>query len=95
MEDARRAFIEGEKSEQRLTEQHIRDAKVAFKQAQKYLSRDEKEAADRLFALANEHAKGKSAREILALLNNEKLLVDVQEIVSKVKSIKTSKEPCN
>jgi hypothetical protein len=95
IEDARRAFVEGEKSEQRLTEHHLRDARTALKHARKYLHKDEWEAAEKLFALASENAKGKNAREILALLNNDKLFEEVKSIVSKVKGVKTSVEPCD
>lgn len=91
---ARKAFIEGEKSEQRLTTQHLRDAQAALKRAQKYMSSDECEAAERLFGIGKEYAQGKNAREILALLNNENLFEVVKEIASGVKFLKIGEEPC-
>lgn len=94
IEDARRAFAEGEKSEQRITEQHMRDAKSALKRASKYLSKDERAAAERLFALADKHAKGKTPRELLAMLNDEKLFKELQEIADSVEFLRTSEEGC-
>ena len=85
IDDARRAFIEGERSDQRVTDQHLRDARSALKRAQKYLERDEREASERLFELASQYGKGKNAREILALLNDEKLFEEVKAIAASVK----------
>jgi hypothetical protein len=93
-EEARQAFVQGEKAEQRVTEQHIRDARTALKRAQKYLSRDEYEAAEKLFALATEVGKGKNARELLSMLNDDKLFEEVKKIAATVKSVRTSQEPC-
>jgi hypothetical protein len=85
VDDARRAFIEGEKSDQRITDQHLRDARSALKRAQKYLERDEREASERLFELVSQYGKGKNAREILALLNDEKLFEEVKAIAATVR----------
>ena len=87
--EARHAFVEGENSERTVTEQQIHDARTALKHAQKYMFKDEVEASDQLFRLAEEHGKGKNARQILALLNDEKLLRQIQEIAGKVKSVRT------
>lgn len=91
-EELREAFVKGENAPQRLTDAHLRDAQAALKQAQKYMERDEVAASDKLFALVKEHATGKSARELLALLNNEKLFEEVKHLVSKVKFLRT--DPC-
>jgi hypothetical protein len=88
IDDARRAFIEGDRAEQRVTDQHFRDARAALKRGQKYLERDEREASERLFDLAAQHAKGKSARELLALLNDEKLFEEVKAIAASVKFLR-------
>lgn len=93
-QEARAAFVEGEGSERRLTEQHLRDARSALKRAEKYMSAEERHAAEKLFALVNEHGKGKNAREILALLNDEKLHKQVQEIAAEVKSLRLSEDKC-
>ena len=93
-DDARQAFVQGERSEQHITDRHLRDARDALKRAQRHMSRDEVEASQRLFDMAAEHGRGKNARELLALLNDEKLLSEVKATLAKVRSIKTSKEPC-
>jgi hypothetical protein len=93
-EEARQAFVQGEKSEQRITDQHLRDARAALKRAQRHMSRDEAEASQRLFELASERGRGKNARELLAMLNDEKLVEEVKATLAKVRSIKTSREPC-
>ena len=94
-QQGRDAFVQGENAEERLTQQHLRDARAALKRAQHYMSKDEVKASERLFALANEHAVGKNARELLALMNDEKLYKEVQEIISTVEFIKTRQEPAS
>jgi hypothetical protein len=93
-QQGREAFVQGENAEERLTQQHLRDARAALKRAQHYMSKDEVKASERLFALANEHGVGKNARELLALMNDEKLHKEVQEILSTVEFIKTRQDPC-
>jgi hypothetical protein len=93
-DEARQAFVEGEKSDRRITDQHVRDARSALKRAQKYMTRDEREASERVFAIAEKRAKGKSARELLAMLNDEKLFSELQEIAAKVEFLQTKKDPC-
>jgi len=93
-DEARQAFVEGEKSERRVTDQHIRDARSALKRAQKYMTKDERAAAERVFAIAEKRAKGKTARELLAMLNDEKLFSELQEIAANVEFLQTKKEPC-
>lgn len=95
VEQAHQAFAQGEKSEQRLTENHLRDVRSALKRAQKYMTKEEVAASEKLFKLASEQAKGKNAREILALLNNENLLAEVKDLASKVKFLKLTEEPCD
>ena len=86
-EEAYSLFAQGEKSDRTLTENHMKDAKTALKRAEKYLKKDELHAANELLELAQKHAMGKNVREVLALLNDEKLEKQVSEIVSKVKFI--------
>jgi hypothetical protein len=93
-EQARAAFVQGEKSDQRITDQHMRDARASLKRAQKYLKKDERDAAERLLALADKYAKGKSAREALALLNDEQLFRQLQEIAASVEFLKVEDDPC-
>ncbi|MEO7177741.1 MAG: hypothetical protein ABIW83_02760 [Allosphingosinicella sp.] len=93
-DDARQAFVHGERSEQRLTEQHIRDARSALKRAERFMSRDEAQAARELLGMAAEYASGRNVRQILAMLNDEKLACRVQEIIGQVGSLRTSRERC-
>jgi hypothetical protein len=93
-DEARQAFVQAEKSEQRVTDQHLRDAQNALKRAQKYMTKDEHEAAEKLLALATRVARGKNARELLSMLNDETLLDEIQKIAAGVKSLRTSQEPC-
>ena len=86
--EARQAFAEGESSERRISDQHIEDARNALRHGQKYMSKDEVAASESLFELAVRHGKGKNAREILTLLNDEGLLAHVKEIVANVKSVR-------
>jgi hypothetical protein len=93
-EQARATFVEGERSQQTITDQHMRDARAALKRAQKYMSKDEHEASERLMALADKYAKGRSAHELLALLNDEHLFRELQDIAGKVEFLRTSNDPC-
>jgi hypothetical protein len=88
-QEIREAFLQGEEAPQRLTDAHLRDAQTALRRAQKYMERDEVAASDKVFALVKEHATGKNARELLALLNNEKLFEEVKQIAAKVKFLRT------
>jgi hypothetical protein len=86
--EARQAFAEGENSERRISDQHIEDARNALRHGQKFMSKEEVAASDNLFELAVRHGKGKNAREILTLLNDESLLGQIKEITAPVKSVR-------
>ena len=86
-EDACSVFAQGEKSDRTITEHHMKDIKSVLKRAEKYLGKDEVHAAEQLIELTQKHGLGKNVREVLALLNDEKLAKQVKEIVSKVKFI--------
>jgi hypothetical protein len=88
-DEAKRAFLAGVQSDQRVTEQHLREARQALKRAQAYMVSAEVDASKELMALANEHVKGRSAHDLLALLNDETLLERLKGIVAKVPTIKT------
>ncbi len=94
-DEARRAFIEAETSQRHVTEQHVHDARQALRRAQKYMSEEERDAANRLFELGVQQVRGKNARELLALLNDEKLLAEIQGIVAQVKTVKKAEDPCS
>lgn len=85
---ARQAFVHGTRSDERVTEAHLREAKQGLKRAARYLNKDEMDAAHQLLELASEVALGKNAREILAVMNDEKLVARVREIVGRASLLK-------
>ena len=87
-------FAQGEKSDKTLTEHHLKDAEAALKRAHKYLSKDEINAAEELFSLAKKYALGKNVRQVLALLNDEKLAKHVSDIIDKVDFVKKGHGRC-
>jgi len=93
-DEARQVFLVGVKSDQRVTEQHLREARQALKRAQAYMQPSEVEASKELLAIANEHAKGRSAPELLALLNDDKLFERLKGIAAKVKTLRQPGDCC-
>ncbi|MEM8998005.1 MAG: hypothetical protein AAGF23_24705 [Acidobacteriota bacterium] len=85
--EARAAFVDMENPDRRVTDEHFRDAKKAFEGASKYLDKDEQRAAERVFELA-EKVKGRTAREALAMLEDEGLHKELRAIVAEVPSIR-------
>lgn len=95
IEEARAAFVEADRSERTLTDQHFDDARNALRHAQKYMMPDEVAASEELFKLAEERGRGKKPREILAMLNDEKLLEQLKQIAGKVKTVRKDEGgPC-
>jgi len=95
VEEGRAAFMEQDRSERTLTEQHFHDARTALRHAQQYMTPEEVKASEELFRLAEEHGKGRKPREILAQLNNEELLKRVKEIAEPVKTVRKDDGACN
>ena len=62
IEEVRAAFVESDRSERTLTEQHFGDARNALRHAHKYMAEDEVAASEELFKLAEERGKGKKPR---------------------------------
>ncbi|MEM1177717.1 MAG: hypothetical protein AAGM22_05200 [Acidobacteriota bacterium] len=85
--DARAAFVDMENPDRRVTDEHFRDAKKALERASKYLDKAEQDAAGRVFELA-EKAKGATAREALAMLEDKDLHEELKRIVAEVPSIR-------
>ena len=73
-----------------MTAEHLRDARAALKRAQKYMGPDEREASEKLFKMATRRALGKTARQLLSMLDDDQLMNEVQEALQKVKSIRTT-----
>jgi hypothetical protein len=92
--EARKAFVEIETADFMVTDQHLRDAKAALRRAKKYMSKDEGRAADQLFEMAAK-AQKTNIRGILAMLNDEKLLKEVQDILDTVPSIRKQLPRCD
>lgn len=90
--EARQVFAEGENTQKTLTDQHFADAREALKHAQKYMFPDEIEASEHLFRIAEERGKGRKAREILSMLNDEGLLRQLKDIAQNVKTVR--KDEC-
>lgn len=78
--------MQPERAGVRITDQHLSDARAALKRAGKYMSADERAAAEQLFAIAR-RMKGKNVRQVLAALNDEQLLRRLQKILSTVRSL--------
>jgi hypothetical protein len=93
--EARQAFLEADRSQRTLTEQHFHDARTALRHAHKYMRPDEIAASEQLFQLAEERGKGKNARDILSALNDDKLLEQIQGIVNSVKSVRKPGDTCD
>jgi hypothetical protein len=69
--DLRSALVDPEKSEFRLSEQHLNDAREAVARLKQHLSGDELDVLNELLELASEGV-GKTIPEILGLLNDER-----------------------
>jgi hypothetical protein len=82
-EDVRAAMLQPLRSDLRFNDEHLRDLHEALDRSKKYLSADESQAADQLFALVP-RAQGRTVGEILEMLNDESLYQQVVDIVSKV-----------
>lgn len=79
--DLRQALLQPDRSDLRLTSEHLEDAKQALARARPHLSREESRAADEAFKLA-QGAVGKSVREILEMLDDKDLYERVVRLVS-------------
>jgi hypothetical protein len=86
--EARRALLDPRGSDLRLSDEHLRDAREALGRARQYMNQEEADAAEELMRVVYE-ARGRTAAEILDMLNDEALFRRVQGIVSRVESIRT------
>ena len=92
-QEARAAFVDMENPDRRITEEHLRDAKRGLERAEKYLDKYERQAAEQVFELAQK-VRGATAREALAMLEDEGLHEELRRIVEQVPSIKTKRDGC-
>lgn len=85
--DLREAFLQPDRSDLRLTSDHLEEASQALSRAKEHMSREEIRAAQEGLELAKT-AVGKNIREILEMLNDKELHERVVRLVSSVPSIK-------
>lgn len=84
--DAKASFLAPRDRKRRLTDRHLRDARAALAHAHKYMTRSEIAAAERLMKMASGFV-GKNVSQVLAILNSEKLLRQLKEIVATVETL--------
>jgi hypothetical protein len=86
-DDVRQALLQPDRSDFRITSEHLEDARQGLGRAKEHMTKEEARAADQLFELAQK-AVGKNVREILDMLNDKRLYEQVVRIVSNVPTIK-------
>lgn len=84
----REALLQPDRSQQRLTSEHLEEARSVLARAKPYMSREEVRAAEEGLKLANA-AVGKTVREILDMLNDKELHDKVVQIVKGIPSAKS------
>jgi hypothetical protein len=87
----RQALLQPDRSDLRLTTEHLNEARQAVGRAKRYMSKEEVVAADELLDLAGA-AVGKNVREILEMLDDKQLHEKVVGIVRSVPTLR--KPPC-
>ena len=86
-DDVRTALLQPDRSELRLTSEHVNDLDQAIGRARPHMSKEESAAADEVLELART-AVGKNVREILEMLDDKGLHERVVGIVERVPSLK-------
>lgn len=74
-------------SDQRISSEQLKEAREVLNRFMRHLNKNEQEAAEHLFKLA-ENFEGKTVKEALDMLNDKKLYNDVVKTVSGVESLK-------
>ncbi len=87
--DLREAFLQPDRSDLRLTSEHLDEAGQVLERARPHLSREEYRAAEEGLKIA-QSAVGKNIREILEMLNDKDLH---ERVVRLVASVPTAKRP--
>ncbi|MCA9619714.1 MAG: hypothetical protein KC731_11830 [Myxococcales bacterium] len=93
-EAARCAAAAPEANDQTVTKAHFRDASAALKRAKRYLSKQEADVADRLFKMAEQRLMGRTTRDALAMLQDDALLQELQEMAESLPSVTTKDCDC-
>ncbi len=92
VDTARRALLQPTRTDIHLSDEHLRDAREVLGRAAQYMRDDEREAAEALLQLAYQ-ARDKTPQEILGMLDDERLLADVQRIISGVRFFERGDKP--
>ena len=90
IQTVRQALLQPYRSDVRLTRENLAEGREAMGRAMKYMSKEEKNAAERLFRIANT-AEGKTPGEILEMLNDEQVYREVVDILSRVPSLRQTR----
>ena len=85
--DLREALLQPDRSEMRLTSEHLEEAQQVLARAKEHMSREEIQAVEEGLKIA-ETAVGKNIREILEMLNDKDLHERAVRLVSSVPTIK-------
>ncbi len=93
-DEARIAAAAPEQSNRKVTQTHLREAKQALTRAKKYMTKQECEVADELYKIGNEYLVGKTAQEALAMLQDTKLLEELQKLVKRLPTVSTKDLRC-
>jgi hypothetical protein len=88
----RLALLRPDRTDVRLSDEALRDARDALGRAIQHMSDDERGAAEELFKHAYQ-ARGRTPREILAMLDDEALLKDVRRILGSVRALEQPAPP--
>ncbi len=80
------ALLQPDRADVRFDDEHLHDARAVLERALPHMHEDERQAAEALFSLLYQ-ARGRTPREMLVMLDEEKLLHEVQRIVSNVRTL--------
>ena len=89
----REALLQPDRSDLRLTSEHLEDAQQVLARAKPHMSKEEIRAAEEALKIAKT-AVGKNIREILEMLNDKELHDRVVRIVKSVPSVKEPECDC-
>jgi hypothetical protein len=80
--EAKLALFNPDRTDLRVTEQHMVEIQETLARCTKYLREDEAWAADQLFQMARSNTVGKNGREMIALLDDPGLLQRLRELAA-------------
>lgn len=92
VDTARAVALQPQRSEVRLTQEHIEEGRRALRRFRSYLSDEEAEVAEELLRAASD-AEGRTPAEILRMLDDEDLLGRARELVERVSFLRQPEAP--